>query len=155
MKLTILIILALFILTGCEGRIINATVPTASMEPTISMGARIRGDRQAFNNTLPERFDIIIFRYNMDDSIMHVSRIFGLPGETLEIIGGRVYIDGEFLEDDFAEDNFGSYGPFVIPRNSYFVMSDNRRNSLDSRQWVDPYVHFNDIVAKVNHISNP
>ena len=81
--------------------IVNAQIPSGSMENTIMPGDRIIGNRLAYTFSDPQRFDIIIFRYPDDESQLFIKRIIGLPGETVEIIDGRIYINGsdEPLED--------------------------------------------------------
>lgn len=83
----------------------------------------------------PERFDIVICDYpNTDDGMYRVKRVIGLPGETLELRGGELYIDGEHVEQNFdMTENETYFGPFTVPQDHYFVMGDNRNNSKDSR----------------------
>ena len=72
----------------------------------------------------PERFDIVIFKYPDDESQLFIKRLIGLPGETVEIRDGKVYIDGalEPLDDSFVpEVPTGDYGPYKVPENSYFI----------------------------------
>ena len=73
--------------------IVNAKIPSASMENTIMTGNRIIGNRLAYKNQLPERGDIIIFRYPDDESKLFIKRVIGLPGEELFIKDGKVYIN--------------------------------------------------------------
>ncbi len=130
---------------------INATIPSGSMENTIMQGDRIFGNRLAYVMTDPKRYDIIIFKYPDDTSKTFIKRIIGLPGETVEIKDGNVYINGSEtpLDDSFcAEETEGDFGPYVVPEDSYFVMGDNRNNSLDSRYWDETYVSRKQIVAK-------
>lgn len=143
---------------------INAKIPSASMEKTIMTGDRIYGFRLAygFNQDIfgqqiskkwkdPERFDIIIFKYPDDESQLFIKRLIGLPGETVEIIDGKVYINGSDtpLDDSFIPElSKGSYGPFEVPDDSYFMLGDNRNHSHDSRFWDDSYVSFDQIVGK-------
>ena len=118
--------------------VINATIPSASMENTVMTHDRIFGNRLAYRSKDPERFDIVIFRYPDDETELYIKRIIGLPGETVKIVDGKVYINGssEPLDDSFcAERPTGSYGPIKVPENCYFMMGDNRDNSNDSRAW--------------------
>lgn len=134
----------------------NATVPTESMVNTIQADDRIIASRLAYYNNDPERYDIVIFFYPDDESTFFVKRIIGLPGETVEIIDGIVYVttaDGETseLDDSFVTNCVptGNFGPYKVPEDSYFMMGDNRNNSWDSRYWNNTYVKRDKIVGKV------
>lgn len=136
--------------------IANAKVPTGSMEDTIPAGARIIGLRHAYLLQEPERGDIIIFKYPDDESINYVKRIIGLPGETVQIEDGEVYVDGEALTEPYLDTvTLGNYGPYSVPEDSYFVMGDNRNDSKDSRFWDNTYVEEKKIVAKVKLMYYP
>lgn len=84
--------------------LINAVIPSESMEETIMTGDRIFGNRLAYLFEEPERFDIVIFKYPDDESQRFIKRVIGLPGETVEIREGKVYIDGSEtpLDDSFT-----------------------------------------------------
>ena len=73
--------------------IVNANVPTGSMENTIQPGDRLIGFRLSYQKEGPKRGDIIIFNYPVDESEIYIKRVIGLPGETLEIRDAKVYID--------------------------------------------------------------
>ena len=144
--------------------LINAKIPSESMENTIMTGDRIFGFRMAYGINFdffgthvskkmkdPERYDIIIFKYPDDESQLFIKRLIGLPGETVEIRDGKVYIDGseEPLDDSFVpETPTGNYGPYTVPEDCYFMLGDNRENSRDSRFWDNTFVTFDEIVGK-------
>lgn len=131
--------------------LINARVPSESMENTIMTGDRFFGNRLAYLFDDPERFDIVVFKYPDDESQLFVKRVIGLPGETVEIKDGKVYINGSQtpLDDSFTpETPTGDYGPYVAPEGSYFMLGDNRNHSGDSRFWKQPYVEKEKIVGK-------
>ena len=131
--------------------IINADVPTGSMENTIMPGDRLIGNRLAFLKDTPERGDVVIFHYPDDEEELYVKRVIGLPGEVVEIKDGKVYIDGSPtpLDDSFIpEKMIGSYGPYTVPENSYFMLGDNRNDSKDSRSWKNKFVRFDQLVGK-------
>ena len=131
--------------------LVNAQIPSSSMEDTIMPGDRVFGNRLAYVLGEPERFDIIIFRYPDDESQLFIKRIIGLPGETVEIRDGHIYINGSDtpLEDvETKEPMEGSFGPYTVPEDCYFVMGDNRNNSRDSRYWEHTFVTEDEILGK-------
>lgn len=131
--------------------LINAKIPSESMEQTIMTGDRVFGNRLAYVFGDPERYDIIIFKYPDNEKELFIKRIIGMPGETVEIKDGKVYINGskEPLKDGFTpETPVGDYGPYTVPENSYFVLGDNRNYSKDSRFWNNPYVAEDKILGK-------
>ena len=132
-------------------RLINAVIPSESMENTIMTGDRIFGNRLAYLFDDPERFDIVIFKYPDDESQRFIKRVIGLPGETVEIREGKVYINGSDtpLDDSFTpETPVGNFGPYTVPEGCYFMLGDNRNNSRDSRMWDNPYVKKEKILGK-------
>ncbi len=131
--------------------IVNAQIPSGSMENTIMTGDRVFGNRLAYKFSDPKRFDIIIFKYPDDESQLFIKRIIGLPGETVEIHDGNIYINGSDspLEDvDIKEPMERSFGPYTVPEGCYFVMGDNRNNSRDSRYWENTFVSEDEILGK-------
>ena len=131
--------------------IVNAQIPSGSMENTIMTGDRVVGNRLSYLTKDPERYDVIIFKYPDDESQLFIKRIIGLPGETVEIRDGHIYIDGSSapLEDvETKEYMVGNYGPYTVPEGCYFVMGDNRNDSKDSRYWINPYVSKDKILGK-------
>lgn len=135
--------------------IVNSTVPTGSMETTIMPGSRMIGFRVAYLFSEPKRGDIMIFKYPDDPSQLFVKRVIGLPGETVEIVDGITYINGEMLEEDYINPDYWltpveneDYGPYTVPEDSYFMMGDNRGNSRDSRKWNNKFLNRSGIVGK-------
>lgn len=131
--------------------LINAVIPSESMENTIMTGDRIFGNRLAYLFDDPERFDIVIFKYPDDESQRFIKRVIALPGETVEIREGKVYINGSDtpLDDSFTpETPVGNFGPYTVPEGCYFMLGDNRNNSRDSRMWDNPYVKKEKILGK-------
>lgn len=133
-----------------EKVIIKAEVPTASMENNIMVDDCILGFQLAYTFSDPKRGDIVIFPWPDNPEVTYVKRIIGLPGETLEVKNGSVYINGTPLKEDYLKEPMtGEYGPYEVPEDSYFMMGDNRNPSLDSRKWKNTYLKREDIIAKV------
>ena len=110
--------------------IVNARVTSGSMENTIMTNDRVLGLRFSYWFSEPERGDIVIFKYPDDESKNYIKRIIGLPGDTVEIVEGTVYINGEQLEEPYLwETPHGSFGPYEVPEGHYFMLGDNRNNS--------------------------
>lgn len=130
---------------------LNCVIPSESMENTLNVGDNIFGSKLAYKNENPKRGDIIIFHFPDDPSQLFVKRVIGLPGETVEIKNAKVYINGNQLEEDYLKENWtrdnDGYS-FAVPEGSYFVMGDNRNNSLDSRYWNQPFVDYKAIEGK-------
>lgn len=131
--------------------IVNAKVPTGSMETTIMTGDRVIANRLAYIGNTPERFDVVVFKFPDDESQYFVKRIIGLPGEVVEIKAGQVYINNSPLDDSpyIRELADGDYGPFVVPATHYFMLGDNRRNSHDSKDWDNHFVAERKILGEV------
>ena len=123
---------------------INAVIPSESMQNTIMKGDRVLGNRLAYIKDDPERYDIVIFKYPDDPANIFINFL-----ETPT--SGHVYIDGKEQTQAVSfcpEEMAGSFGPYEVPEDSYFVMGDNRNNSLDSRYWDNTYVKKEAILAK-------
>ncbi|MCQ4725949.1 signal peptidase I [Anaerotignum faecicola] len=132
--------------------IVNATVPTGSMENTIMPKDRIIALRLAYDFGKPQRGDIAVFKYPDNESLLYVKRVIGLPGETVEIKDGLVYINGadEPLADEYVKETpYGDFGPYEVPEGHYFMLGDNRNESLDSRFWINKFVEEDKILGKV------
>lgn len=113
-------------------------VPTESMLPTIKVGDRFLTDKIFFKFDGLQRGDIVVFSPPpaAHDNKPYVKRVVGLPGETISIKDGTVYVDGSpLLETYTLEKPEVDYGPTIIPEDNIFVMGDNRNNSFDSRFW--------------------
>ena len=131
--------------------IVSAEVPTGSMENTIMIGDRIIASRLSYHFHEPQRGDIIVFNFPDDESQKYLKRIIGLPGETVKIKDGKVYINDSktpLKEDYLRETPVGDYGPYTVPKDSYFLMGDHRTDSFDSRFWEHTFATRDEIIGK-------
>lgn len=112
-----------------------------SMDPTFADGQYLIVDEISYYREAPERGDVIIFKYPKDPSKYFIKRIIGLPDETVEIAGGEVTIKtkenglGWKLSEPYVQNKSSDTITKTLGTGEYFVMGDNRRNSLDSRAW--------------------
>ncbi len=115
---------------------ISSIVTSSSMEPTLFKGDRILVRRTRFTpEHLPQRGDIIFFRDPLSLSTWLVKRVIGLPGETVTIFEGRVFINGVPLKETYLNGIYVDYHFSRIPSDAVFVMGDNRKVSDDSRDY--------------------
>ena len=156
-SIVIAVILALFVRTW----VVQAfTIPTGSMEHNLLVGDYLLVNKFVYGPTLTgaerlllpqgevSRGDIIVFKFPRDPERDFIKRVIGLPGETLEVRGGEVHIDGAALDEPWLRQpgtasaagaavipRRDNHGPVAIPEGHYFMMGDNRGNSEDSRVW--------------------
>lgn len=126
-------------------------VQSGSMEPTIMTYDVVIANSLAYKVRTPQRGDIVYIQNEMTDNELFVKRVIGLPGETVSFKDGYVYIDGQKLNEAYIGEDVetNSTKTYEVPDGCYFVLGDNRENSLDSRYWDDPYVKFEDIKGKI------
>jgi len=151
--IVIALLLALFIRTF----VIQAfKIPSGSMIPSLLIGDHILvnkfiyGIRNPFTGSVlipiqqPVRNDVVVFKYPRNPKLDYIKRVIGIEGDRVEIVNKQVIVNGQPLKDPYGvhldpninpsspRDNFG---PVVVPKNSLFMMGDNRDNSADSRYW--------------------
>lgn len=147
------ILVAIFlagVLVFCVG--IKTSVIGNSMEPTLNNGQEILINRVVYTITSPKRGDVVVFLPNGNTNAhYYVKRVVGLPGETIQIIGGKIYIDGQMFADD-RYDKIADPGiaenPILLRDDEYFVIGDNINSSEDSRSANIGPVHKDDIFGK-------
>jgi signal peptidase I len=137
--ITILIAVAVFVLLRLTVQ--SYTVVMSSMEPNFQQGECIMVNKVCYHSSGPQRGQVIIFNPPFDSEYPFIKRVIGLPGETVEIKDGNVFINGTALEEDeyiMAPPSY-TMSAKEIPENEYFVLGDNRNNSNDSHTgWTVP-----------------
>lgn len=117
-------------------------IPSGSMLPTLQINDRLIIDKISYNFGNPNRGDIIVFnptdalkQQNFKDAF--IKRLIGLPGDTVEVKEGKVYVNNQPLnQENYIEDKPNYvFGPVKVPPNQYLVLGDNRNNSYDSHYW--------------------
>ena len=108
-----------------------------SMQTTLSDGDNLITDKITYRFKDPKRFDIVVFPFKENTSKLLIKRIIGMPGETVQIKNGKVYINGYELQENYGIAVMNDAGlasePILLGEDEYFVLGDNRNNSQDSR----------------------
>lgn len=110
-------------------------VDGASMDPTFSNGEYLIVDEFTYHFKSPERGSVLIFKFPKDTSKYFIKRVIGLPGETVTIKEGRLFIDGKEFEEPYVKFTKNDNLSYTLGQGEYFVMGDNRTASADSRLW--------------------
>ncbi|WP_099467658.1 signal peptidase I [Konateibacter massiliensis] len=124
-----------------------------SMSPTLENDDVVIINKFIYEVSTPNRNDIVVFKpYGNEKLHYYIKRVIGLPGETVQIIDGKIYIDGEILEESIAVEDMDNAGlaanPITLGADEYFVLGDNRNNSEDSRFAETGNVNIDDIAGK-------
>ncbi len=147
--IVIVVILSLGIITFIGQR---TKVSGHSMETTLSDGDNLIVDKISYRFRDPERFEIIVFPFQYEEHTYYIKRIIGLPGETVQVIDGYVYINGEVLDENYGLEVMDDPGiaaePITLGEDEYFVLGDNRNHSSDSRDPSVGVLHRDDIMGR-------
>ena len=121
------------------------TIPSRSMEPTLLWGDYVMADNAVYRSRRPGRGDVVVYRYPEDERRTFVGRVIAVPGDTLQVRGREVLVNGRVLDEAYVTHSLGASGDFcgyafgcqptAMQAGRYFVMGDNRDNSRDSRFW--------------------
>jgi len=104
-----------------------------SMEPSLHTDQRLVVEKVSYRLHGPRRGDVVVFSVPQSEELL-IKRVIGLPGETVEIRGGQVYVDGTPLDEPYlTQETRGRFGPVTVPPLHVFVLGDNRSFSNDSR----------------------
>ena len=145
MKKIYLILLVIFLCSCAHWNHIT----TKAMEPTFTVGDFVVIDANFYRNREIKRFDIVAY-IDPTHRFIQVSRVVGLPNEIIEFHRGKVYINGNILEDKYGPTHSFKRAPVYLAENDYFLLGDNRENSADSR-FFGPLLRKN-IIGKVTDI---
>lgn len=137
--------------------ILPTSVYGISMEPGFEHKDYLLVSRQAYSgNRRPDRGDVIVFQSHLPDKTTGetkklIKRVIAVPGDTIAVEDGKVYINGKVSEEDYTKDGItnGNVAPVIVPEGSYFCMGDNRLHSTDSRFLEVGFVEEKDIIGKV------
>lgn len=123
-----------------------------SMYPTLHDNDNLIVDKISYRFKDPERYDIIVFPYQYEDKTYYIKRIMGLPGETVQVKDGYIYINGEQLDESYGRGIMQTAGmaadEIVLADDEYFVLGDNRNESSDSRMPDVGNIKRDDIVGR-------
>lgn len=149
-SLAIVVVISLFIVTYITQRTV---VDGASMNDTLQNGDQLFVDKVSYRFSEPKRFDIIVFELKDAPGTHYIKRIIGLPGETVQIVDGYIYINGELLEEHYGKDEVidearRAAEPITLGEDEYFVLGDNRNNSTDGRSLSVGNVNRSQIVGR-------
>lgn len=127
-------------------------VSGSSMETTLSDKDQLIVDKMTYRFRDPKRYDIVVFPYQYQDNTYYIKRIIGLPGETVQILSGMVYIDGVRLDEHYGNEIMENPDiaeePLTLGEDEYFVLGDNRNNSSDSRASDVGLIHRKDLIGR-------
>ena len=129
------LLFAVALAAGVRAAVSIYSIPSTSMLPSLQVGDHILVTPYRWST--PGRGDVIVFRSPLDSSELIVKRVIAVPGDLIDSPAGRVRIGERTLSEPYLlrQSMSGAIPPQVIPANSYFVMGDNREDSLDSRRW--------------------
>ena len=129
------LILAIILFLGINLVSARILVDGASMEPTLATGERVIVNRLSYRFGTPQIGDIIVFHFPRNPSEEYIKRVIGLPGDTVQVKNGSVYIDGQLLNESYIDVKTNYTGSWQVPEGQLFVLGDNRNNSSDSHDW--------------------
>jgi len=106
-----------------------------SMEPTLKNGEFVVVSKLAYKLGAPQHGDVIVFRFPRNPEQEYIKRIIGLPGDHVQISGGKVYVNDQLIDEPYIAAPPSYQSEWQVPENTVFVLGDNRNNSSDSHNW--------------------
>lgn len=123
-----------------------------SMYPALNDGDNLIVDKISYRFSDPKRFDVVVFPFQYQEDTFYIKRIIGLPGETVQIYEGDIYINGKILNESYGNAKIENGGlaskAITLGEDEYFVLGDNRNNSADSREPSVGNISKSDIIGK-------
>lgn len=146
----IVILVVTFLVVQFVGQ--RTTVNGISMYPTLNDGDSLIVDKITYQFSNPKRFDVVVFPFQYQEDTYYIKRVIGLPGETVQIVEGVIYINGQPLAEEYGSGLIEKAGlasePVTLGEDEYFVLGDNRNNSSDSREPSVGNVRKNNIIGR-------
>jgi signal peptidase I len=151
-------VLETIVLAGLLFLAINAIsarirVDGSSMVPTLNDGQFVMVNRLVYKYSDPGRGDVVVFHYPRDPEQEYIKRIIGLPGDTVMINDGHIFVNGEQLNEPYIAATTRATGEWQVPGDHIFVLGDNRNNSQDSRNF--GFVSTDNVIGKAIFIYWP
>jgi signal peptidase I len=134
-EILIVFLIATVIFWGVKSTVPSFKVEGCSMWPTLEDGQYIIVNKVVYKLRSPHRGEVVVFHPPQEGNSSYIKRVIGLPGEVVEARGGRVYIDGSSLPEPYLEETTGRFRQYKVPDGYYYVLGDNRGNSVDSRSF--------------------
>lgn len=129
------LILSVILFAGINAVSARIRVDGASMEPSLQSGEFVIVNKLAYMFSDPAIGDVIVFHFPRDPDQEYIKRIIGLPGDRVEVREGKVYVNGQILNEDYIAASPIYETSWDVPSDSLFVLGDNRNNSSDSHNW--------------------
>jgi signal peptidase I len=129
------LVLSVLLFLGINTISARIRVDGSSMEPTLQSGEFVVVNRLAYKIGEPEITDVVVFHFPNDPGLEYIKRVVGLPGDSVRVTNGIVYVNGEPLNEPYIAAKPRYNGSWNVPEDHLFVLGDNRNNSSDSHNW--------------------
>lgn len=146
LELVQVLVLAALLYFAIDAVISRVVVQNISMEPTLVPGEFLMVNRLAYRSGNFQRGDVVIFHYPLNPKEDFIKRIIGIPGDTVRVENGNVYVNDIQLTEPYIAEAPDYTGSWTVPQGNIFVLGDNRNRSLDSHAW--GFVPFNQVLGK-------